>query len=134
MQFGIADTSYKAAGQLTGLSSLSAEFYRIMASQSQYQELFDLHSTDINLSIDKLAYFLSGWLGGPSIYKDKFGSINIPGAHKHLRVGDSLSSQWLGCMDSAIDIQEYSPEFKRYLKEQLRIPVQRIKQVCAHAY
>ena len=134
MQFGTAENSYKAAGQFTGLSKLSAEFYRIMAYQAQYQELFDLHSTDINVSIDKLASFLSGWLGGPSIYKDKFGPINIPRVHKHLKVGESLGAQWIGCMDSAIDIQDYSPEFKRYLKEQLRIPVQRIKQVCTHAF
>ena len=74
-------------------------------------------------------YFLSGWLGGPKLYAEHFGGINIPLAHKHLTVGVAESEAWLLCMQKAEDKQNYEAPFKLYLMEQLRVPAERIRQV-----
>jgi len=74
----------------------------------------------------ELSYFLSGWLGGPKLYAENYGSISIPQAHKHLSLGADESEAWLLCMQKAIDEQPYEAAFKIYLIEQLRVPAERI--------
>jgi hemoglobin len=43
-----------------------------------------MHKGDLETIKDKLSLFLMGWLGGPRLYADKYGSISIPQAHQHL--------------------------------------------------
>lgn len=88
-----------------------------------------MHSKDLSQSRKKLAYFLSGWMGGPKLYAEHFGSINIPQAHKHLAVGVAESEAWLLCMQKAVDDQPYAESFKVYLMQQLRVPAERIRMV-----
>jgi hemoglobin len=86
-----------------------------------------MHASHLSESRQKLAYFLSGWLGGPRLYSENYVSINIPQAHKHLKVGVEESEAWLLCMHKAIQKQPYEQAFKHYLIEQLRVPAQRIR-------
>ena len=90
-----------------------------------------MHANDLSESSKKLSYFLSGWLGGPKLYLNTYGSINIPLAHKHLSVGLAESEAWLLCMQKAVDSQPYEETFKVYLMEQLRVPAERIRMVSA---
>ena len=46
-----------------------------------------LHKNDLNDARIKLAYFLSGWLGGPKLYQQHIGSISIPGFHRKFNIG-----------------------------------------------
>jgi hemoglobin len=105
------------------------EFYNNMELLPQAQKIRAMHSSDLSLSRKKLAYFLSGWLGGPKLYAEHYGSINIPDAHKHLSVGVEESEAWLLCMQKAIDNQPYDDDFKAYLLAQLRVPAERIRMV-----
>jgi hemoglobin len=89
-----------------------------------------MHREDLTLSRKKLAYFLSGWLGGPKLYPENFGSISIPSAHKHLPIGAEESDAWMLCMQKAVEKQPYEEPFKLYLIEQLRIPAERIRVAC----
>ena len=59
MQYGEADTTYKAVGCEAGIRQLVGYFYDIM--QASYPVIFSLHPSDNNESRDKLARFLSGW-------------------------------------------------------------------------
>ncbi len=133
-KYGIEDNSYKAAGELTGLTLLVDEFYTIMGQLAESKKIRDMHPKNLTESSQKLAYFLSGWLGGPKIYSQHYGSINIPAAHKHLVVGIEESEAWLLCMQKAVDLQPYETDFKVYLMEQLRVPAERIRQVSARAH
>ena len=91
-----------------------------------------MHSSDLSTSRKKLSYFLSGWLGGPKLYAEHYGSINIPLAHKQLPIGIEESEAWLFCMQKAVDEQPYEAEFKIYLMEQLRVPAERIRMVSGN--
>ena len=62
-----------------------------------------MHPGDLTVSIDKLARFLCGWMGGPKRYSEKYGGIAIPPAHSHLPVGESEKQAWLDCMREALD-------------------------------
>lgn len=80
---------------------------------------------------DKLACFLSGWLGGPRLYSEKYGAISIPSFHAQWPIDESHSAVWLCCMEQAIALQEYSPDFAEYLLAQLAVPAKRIVQAAA---
>jgi len=128
-EYGVGDNSYKMAGELAGITQLVDEFYHNMATLQAAKKVRNMHQDDLSVSSKKLAYFLSGWLGGPKLYAEHFGSINIPLAHKHLSVGLDETEAWLLCMQKAVDKQNYESQFKLYLMEQLRVPAERIRQV-----
>lgn len=128
--YGTGDCSYKAAGELAGIRELVNEFYNIMGQLPQAKLILDMHPKDLTDSRQKLAYFLSGWLGGPKLYAHTYGPINIPLAHKHLNIGSLQRDAWLQCMQQALDKQPYATSFKHYLLEQLSIPAKRIQEAC----
>ena len=130
-EYGVGDTSYKMAGELSGITQLVDEFYLNMKTIKSAQQIRTMHPEDLSLSSKKLAYFLSGWLGGPKLYAEHFGGINIPMAHKHMSIGTAETEAWLLCMEKAIEKQNYEASFKTYLMQQLRIPAERIKQVAS---
>lgn len=129
-EYGVGDNSYRSAGELAGITQLVDEFFRNMDSFPESKKIRDMHPADLTESRKKLAYFLSGWLGGPKLYSEHYGSIRIPLAHKHLSVGVEESEAWLFCMKKAIDRQPYEAAFKVYLIEQLRVPAERIRMAC----
>jgi len=65
-------------------------------------------------------------MGGPKLYTEKYGSINIPRDHAHLTIGEAERDAWLLCMEKAIALQHYPQDFAIYLLAQLRIPAERI--------
>lgn len=124
--YGFSDTSFQAAGGEAGIRQLVDDFYRFMDELPEAQVIRAMHRPELTESRDKLTLFLCGWMGGPRLYHDKYGSINIPRDHSHLPIGEAERDAWLLCMERALDLQAYTPEFKAYLLAQLRIPAERI--------
>ncbi|MEQ8661427.1 MAG: group II truncated hemoglobin [Gammaproteobacteria bacterium] len=130
MAYGDGDTSFQAAGGEAGLRRLVDDFYDIMASRPAAATIRAMHPDDLDVSRDKLARFLCGWLGGPHRYNEKYGRITIPGAHTHLDIGAAERDAWMGCMREAIDRQPWEPAFKDYLARALAVPAERVRLVC----
>lgn len=124
--YGAGDGSYQSAGGLEGLTSLVSDFYGFMETLPEAKNLRAMHQDDLALSAKKLTYFLSGWLGGPKLYSEHFGSIKIPMAHKHLKATRQDGEAWILCMQKALEQQSYEPAFNTYLIEQLKVPTNRI--------
>lgn len=127
--YGAADASYQAAGGIEGLRRLVDDFYDIMDSWEPARGIREMHSKELSTARDKLACFLSGWLGGPKLFQEHYGQISIPRFHTSWPIGAAERDAWLGCMAQAIELQPYSSEFKVYLLQQLRVPAERIVQV-----
>lgn len=128
--FGTGDSSYLMAGELAGLTQLVDSFYEHMNRRPEAKSIRAMHPANLSLSREKLVCFLSGWLGGPKLYAERFGSIHIPTAHRHLDVGVEERDAWISCMQKAVDEQPYERAFKEYLMGQLNIPAERIRQAC----
>ena len=94
LQFGVEDASFQAAGKEAGVRALVESFYKIMDSDAKFSRLREMHKTDLTESIDKLHTFLCGWLGGPRLYRKKYGPISIPLVHRHLNVSHQEKQQW----------------------------------------
>ena len=129
-EYGVDDNSYKAAGELAGLTRLVNDFYDIMDDIPESKRIRDMHPDDLSESRKKLIYFLSGWLGGPRLYRETFGPISIPASHSHLDISHSESDAWILCMQKAVELQPYDEAFKEYLITQLKVPAERIRMAC----
>lgn len=132
--FGTGDASYQAAGGIDGLRQLVDDFYRFMEQDPSAGPVRQIHPANLDSSKDKLACFLSGWLGGPALFSERYGSIAIPAFHAQWPIDESHSEIWLSCMAQAIALQGYSTEFAEYLLRQLRVPAQRIVQASRNRH
>jgi hemoglobin len=130
-QFGVGDASFLAAGRQEGIFALVDNFFDRMGSDERFATIWHLHPDDKNISRDKLARFLCGWLGGPKLYNEKYGAIGIPRVHAHLDIKTPERDEWLTCMSESVAEQPFSPEFKAYLMEQLFIPAEAVRRRIA---
>ena len=129
-KFGFQDTSFKAAGGVDGITRLVDAFYEVMDTLPQAAIIRAMHADDLDITRDKLSRFLCGWLGGPRLFREKYGTISLTGVHAHLAIGEPERDAWLECMRLAIAQQDYSPEFSSYLLEQLAVPAERVRVIC----
>ena len=122
--YGDGDTSFRTAGGIEGLRKLVDDFYRMMDSLPEAAVIRAMHPADLGVAADKLHRFLCGWLGGPKLYREKYGSIHIPSAHAHLAIGAAERDAWLLCMERALAEQDYPQDFRGYLLRELFRPAE----------
>lgn len=122
--YGDGDTSFRTAGGVEGLRKLVDDFYRMMDNLPEAATIRAMHPADLALAADKLHRFLCGWLGGPKLYGEKYGSIHIPSAHAHLAIGAAERDAWLLCMERALAQQDYPQDFRDYLLRELFRPAE----------
>ncbi len=129
-QYGDGDTSFLAAGGVTGIRKLVDTFFDRMESDARFATIWSMHPDDNEESRDKLARFLCGWLGGPKLYNEKYGAIGIPRVHAHLAIATDERDQWLTCMSESVAEQAFSEAFKTYLMEALFVPAEAVRRRC----
>lgn len=130
-QYGVGANSYRAAGELAGLTRLVDDFYDNMEVFPEARVIRAMHPANLDETRRKLTYFLCGWLGGPRLYAEHYGGISIPGFHQPLAIAEPERDAWLLCMQHALAKQSYDDTFKQYLLTQLRVPAERIRMACA---
>jgi hemoglobin len=130
-EYGVGDASYQAANGRDGVFKLVNDFFDRMGSDERFATIWHLHPDDKTVSRDKLARFLCGWLGGPKLYREKYGSISLPRVHEHLAIATAERDQWLTCMTETVAEQPFNPSFKKYLMEQLFVPAEAIRRRIA---
>lgn len=130
--YGKGDATYQAAGQESGIRQLVDCFYDTMEANANYATIRSWHPRNSEISRDKLARFLCGWMGGPARYNERYGPINIPEAHAHLNVTAAERDQWLACMKEALEKQDYPQSLVSYLLAQLALPAEAIRRICSN--
>jgi hemoglobin len=120
---------YRAAGELAGLTSLVDAFYANMDTFPEARVIRKMHPEDLTESRKKLTYFLCGVLGGPRLFIEHYGGINLPDFHSKFPIGTGERDAWMLCMQRAIAAQPYEASFKEYLLARLWIPAERIRMV-----
>ena len=112
-------------GGEAGLRQVIDRFYDAMDSLPEAATIRAMHPADLSLSRDKLAAFLTGWLGGPKRYNERWGTIRIPAAHGHLAIGSAERDAWLMCMQAAIDGMPVTDDFRAYFMREIAVQANR---------
>lgn len=95
-------TPYQAIGGESALRALVQRFYQLMDTLPESYAIRKLHPADLRGSEEKLFMFLSGWLGGPQLYVEKFGHPRLRARHLPFAIGSAESDQWMLCMRQAM--------------------------------
>jgi hemoglobin len=95
-------SAYDWLGGDAPLRALVDRFYDLMELEPAYAELRRLHGPELVQARDKLHWFLSGWLGGPDHYVQRFGHPRLRARHLPFAIGVRERDQWLACMDQAM--------------------------------
>lgn len=96
-------TPYEALGGEAGVQALAAAFYNAMDRLPEAQDIRRMHGASLDLIKAKLAAYLSGWLGGPLVYVERFGPMCLGHAHEPYEIGSAERDQWMLCMDAALE-------------------------------
>ena len=92
-------------GGEAAVRALVDRFYDLMDLDPSCALLRGLHPTDLDGSRNKLHWFLCGWLGGPSLYEDRFGHPRLRARHLPYSIGIAERDQWMRCMVQAMHDQ-----------------------------
>jgi hemoglobin len=124
-EYGYENTSLRAMGGEEGVRRLADLFYDAMERRPEATKIRNMHADDLDLSREKLAAFLTGWLGGPKRYSERWGPIRIPAAHSHLAIGAEERDAWLACMQEAVNDMPVADDFKAYFMREVAVPANR---------
>ncbi len=114
-----AATPFERLGGEAGVRALVDRFYDLMDLEPAYAGLRALHPVALDGSRDKLFWFLSGWLGGPNHYTDRFGHPRLRARHLPYAIGIAERDQWMACMVQAMDEQAVDTALAQRLAEAL---------------
>lgn len=113
-----AKTPFQILGE-DGIKELSSTFYEVMDELPQAADIRRMHAANMDLIKQKLAEWLTEWMGGPSRYSEKYGSFCLTDSHKPYPIGSSERDQWLACMSEALNRINAPEELKDMLKDPL---------------
>ena len=108
-------SAYDRLGGDAGVRKLVERFYDEMDSLPEAQGIRALHAPDLGEAREKLYLFLSGWLGGPPLYIEKYGHPRLRARHLPFPIGAAERDQWMLCMTRAIDSLDLAPGFREEL-------------------
>ncbi|WP_374319595.1 group II truncated hemoglobin [Aquabacterium sp.] len=110
-------TAYELIGGDAKVRALVDRFYDLMDLEPAFKELRAIHGTTLDDARDKLYWFLSGWLGGPNHYIERFGHPRLRARHMPFTIGILERDQWLACMFQAMADEGIDPELGRRLEQ-----------------
>lgn len=108
-------TPYEMLGGDQAIRDLADAFYEAMDSLPEAAKIRAMHGESLVDIKQKLYEYLSGWLGGPSLYVERYGTICLTEPHAPYAIGEAESDQWMQCMEQALEKIEASEEVKQML-------------------
>jgi len=109
-------TLYEQLGGEAGVRALVDRFYDLMDMDADLQPLRALHGPGLESAREKLRLFLSGYLGGPDLYVQRYGHPRLRARHLPFAIDAKARDLWLVCMGRALqDLQVPQPLAERLL-------------------
>jgi len=109
-------TPYELLGGDEGIRRLADTFYDVMDELPEAEAIRKMHAESLVDVKQKLYEYLSGWMGGPHHYNEKYGTVCLTKPHKPYAIGPAERDQWLMCMDETLRRIDASEEVKAMLK------------------
>ncbi len=89
---------YATLGGAATLRAMVERFYDLMELEPEFAGIRAMHPPATDGSRDKLFFFLSGWMGGPDLFVERFGHPRLRARHLPFAIGTSERDQWLRAM------------------------------------
>lgn len=115
-------TLYEAIGGDATVRALTRRFYALMDTLPEAARCRAVHPPSLEGSEAKLYDYLTGYLGGPPVYVEKYGHPRLRSRHFAAPIGPAETEEWLLCFRRALDETVASPK----LREIIWAPVERL--------
>lgn len=93
---------YDRIGGEPVLRRLVSRFYELMDTLPEAYGIRKLHQADLASTEEKLFLYLTGWLGGPQLYVEKYGHPRLRARHLPFPIATAEAEQWMLCMRQAM--------------------------------
>ena len=113
----MSSTPYELIGKEDGVKALADAFYEAMDELEDAESVRKMHAANLGMIKQKLFEYLNGWLGGPHLYKDKYGTICLTEPHQPYPIGEAQRDQWLTCWECALEKVSAPDDFKEMTRE-----------------
>ncbi|AWB66360.1 hemoglobin-like oxygen-binding protein [Saccharobesus litoralis] len=110
-------TLYFKIGEEQGTRALANRFYDIMLTAPEAAELLAIHPQPMDSIRERFFEFLSGWLGGPPLFEQKYGHPRLRARHLPFEVNQSMIDQWLFCMNKALEKEVKDLRARKAIKQ-----------------
>lgn len=111
-------TPYQLIGGDPAIRKLVDRFYELMDELPEAYTARKIHPADLTESGNKFFDFLSGWLGGPQRFVEKYGPPMLRRRHMPFAIGEEERDQWLMCMKQALEETVANERLRNILYEQ----------------
>jgi len=98
-------TPYERMGGEAGIRRLTHRFYALMDTLPEAAACRAVHPPTLANAEQRLFEYLSGWLGGPSLYIERHGRPMLRRRHLRAAIGAEEVRGWLLCFHRARDEQ-----------------------------
>lgn len=108
---------YGQMGGEAAVRRLVETFYDIVEHEPEGAPLYLLHLRGHGVAHSRIEQFnfLSGFLGGPRLYVERYGHSDVRQMHAHVAIDRTARDAWLRCMEMAIERVGLSAEIKTAL-------------------
>lgn len=117
-------TLYEAIGADQTVRALVKRFYELMDTLPEAARCRAIHPPSLAGSEDKLYDYLTGYLGGPPVYVEKYGHPRLRSRHFGAEIGPAERDEWLLCFRKAMDETIENPKLRDIIWQ----PVERLAQ------
>lgn len=115
-------TLYQAIGGDQTIAKLTRRFYELMDTLPEAKNCRAIHPPDLDGSERKLYEYLTGYLGGPPLYTEKYGHPRLRSRHFMAEIGPAERDEWILCFRRAMDETIEHPK----LREIIWAPIERL--------
>ncbi len=110
---------FNSIGGEESVHQLVNAFYDIMDTTPSVSALRAIHSEDLTQARHRFYLFMVGWLGGPPLFEQQFGHPRLRQRHLPFKVDQSMVSQWLYCMNKALENTVENPKHRELIYQRL---------------
>ena len=94
-------TAYARIGGEDGVRRLVHRFYELMDTLPEAAACRAIHPPSLAGSEEKLFLYLTGWLGGPPLFTDRYGHPMLRRRHLHAPIAGPEIEGWIACFRQA---------------------------------
>lgn len=113
-------TLYEAIGGDRTIRALTARFYELMRTIPEGEASLAVHPPDLTNAHDRLIDYLTGYLGGPPVYVEKYGHPMLRRRHFMAAIGPVERESWLFCFRQALDETVEKPALREIIWQPIK--------------